>query len=53
MGRLIDRNLGGELGRGQLPRGVVCWPARDIGWPYLARFDGVSGTGPLVTVWLV
>jgi hypothetical protein len=31
-----------------LPRGAVCLPARDIGPPYLARFSGVSGTGPLV-----
>ena len=28
-------------------------PACDIGWPYLARFSAVSGTGPLVSVLLV
>lgn len=28
-------------------------PVRDIGAPYFARFSGVSGTGPLVTVVLV
>ena len=31
-----------------MPRAAVRLPARDIGPPYLARFSGVSGTGPLV-----
>src|SRR5205085_1787655 len=37
----------------QLPLAAVCLPARDIGAPYFARFSGVSGTGPFVTVMLV
>jgi len=36
-----------------LPRGAVCLPAWDIGPPYLRRFSGVSGTGPLVVVLVV
>lgn len=36
--------------RNQFPAGLVCFPAWDIGAPYFARFSGVSGTGPLVTV---
>jgi uncharacterized Rossmann fold enzyme len=32
-----------------LPAAAVRLPARDMGWPYLARFSAVSGTGPLVT----
>jgi hypothetical protein len=28
-------------------------PARDMGWPYFARFSGVSATGPLVTMVVV
>jgi hypothetical protein len=36
-----------------LPRAAVRLPARDIGWPYLARFSAVSGTGPLVTIEVV
>jgi hypothetical protein len=29
---------------------AVRWPAREFGPPNLARFSGVSGTGPLVTI---
>ena len=36
-----------------MPLGAVRLPAWDMGWPYLARFSAVSGTGPLVTVVLV
>ena len=37
----------------QLPAGAVPRPVRDIGPPKRARFSGVSGTAPLVTVWVV
>src|SRR5437868_6651104 len=33
----------------QFPAALVILPACDIGWPYLARFCGVSGIGPLDT----
>ena len=33
-----------------MPLAAVRLPAFDIGAPYLARFSGVSATGPLVTV---
>ena len=33
-----------------MPVAAVRLPAFDIGAPYLARFSGVSATGPLVTV---
>ena len=33
-----------------MPRAAVILPARDMGWPYFARFSGVSGTGPLVVI---
>lgn len=36
-----------------MPRAAVALPARDSGWPYLARFSGVSGTGPFVTIVVV
>ena len=36
-----------------MPLAAVCLPAWDIGWPYLARFCGVSGTGPFVVVVVV
>src|SRR4051812_34578712 len=35
--------------RNQLPLAAVRLPAFESGWPYLARFSAVSGTGPLVT----
>ena len=36
-----------------MPRAGVILPARERGAPYFARFSGVSGTGPFVTVILV
>jgi hypothetical protein len=33
-----------------LPFAAVRWPAREFGPPNLARFSGVSGTGPLVVI---
>ena len=36
-----------------MPFAAVRRPAFDIGAPYLARFSGVSATGPLVTVEVV